>query len=122
MKSFLTLFAGLDPKGFLNIVISGCDVGMDIFEQFENSKTNGKYKANYVKNIEASNCLTLEVDEKLRKENEKWVVLMKSGFEESEIVYENLVQEFKGEVRLESIEYNELAKVDGCLTCCSVLF
>eukprot|EP01080_Neovahlkampfia_damariscottae_P011954 gene11954-5355_t len=78
--------------------------------------------ANYVKNIESSNCLTLEVHEKCVKENEKWVVLMKSGFKESENVYEELVQQFKGKVRLISIEYNELAKVDGCLTCCSVLF
>jgi hypothetical protein len=122
LKSFITLFGGADKENCFHIMTSGCDIGRDIFDQIQKSKTNGKFKAEFVKNVEASNCLTVEVHEKCQKENEKWVVLVKSGFEESLETYLNLEKEFNGKVRLEFIKYDELGKVDGCLTCCSVLF
>lgn len=98
------------------MIFSGCDIGKDIYQQFIEKKKNGKYRAWFTPDIATCNCLSVKND------HNKWIVMYKSGYKQSEeLVFKKLEKEYKGVVKLISIEYDELAKVDGALTCCSVL-
>ncbi|KAG2386380.1 hypothetical protein C9374_002826 [Naegleria lovaniensis] len=117
LKSFVTYF--LSSNGEILLSVNDDEIGRDIFSQIEeHSNDQFKYKAVFVPEEEACNVVSF----KSSKTN-KHVIIYKSGYQKSENIFKNAVNQSQASnVELIPIKYDELAKLDGCLTCCSVLF
>ena len=124
LKSFMTYMLGLSQTSgestTTNILLSISDdeIGRDIYSQImPYSSDSVKYKAVFVPDVDACNVVSIKC-------TDKRVIVYKKGFEQSEKVFLSLREELKNQVPIEFIplDYDELAKIDGCLTCCSVLF
>lgn len=115
LKSFITQFGTIDSSKVSHLIISGCKQGKNIFEQIQKAKTRGKYVAHYTKEERAANCLIL-------RSKDNFVLVKKENLDlEDEELYQEAIKSFEGKGELVSIKFNELYKLDGCLTCCSVL-
>nr|CAG4708781.1 unnamed protein product [Naegleria fowleri] len=117
LKSFVTYF--LSSSAEILLTVNDDEIGRDIFSQIQ-SHSNEKftYRALFVPEEEACNVVSF----KSLKTN-KHVIIYKSGYHQSEIIFKNAMNESQVfNVELIPIEYDELAKLDGCLTCCCVLF
>jgi N-dimethylarginine dimethylaminohydrolase len=52
----------------------------------------------------------------------KYAIIRKKGFHTSDSTFNQLKKELGDIISIYELEYNELAKVDGALTCCSVIY
>jgi N-dimethylarginine dimethylaminohydrolase len=122
LKSFISFLGCANDEGKTIIAASSCVTGRNIMNQI-NSSVNGKnYIPMFVPDVEMSNCITVPVNPKNKKKKEEYVVIVKDGFQKSFDIYNDAISKFNGKIRLEKIQYNELYKIDGCLTCCCVIF
>lgn len=117
LKSFITQFGTIDEDFKCHLILSGCKQGKEIFQQISDSNTNGSYLPHFTNEERASNCLLLR-----EKETNNFTIIKKDKLDpRDEEIYENTIKLFKGKGKIISIEFDELYKIDGCVTCCSVL-
>jgi len=127
LKSFCSLFVCLSSHPSDTVVlVSGCDIGRDIGRQIEQSVSG--IKLVFVGDVESSNCLfiPLQVEEpsKGNYRASKFAIVRKKGYPTSDFAFQQLMEEYGQSERgsIYEIMYDELAKVDGALTCCSVIY
>lgn len=90
---------------------------MDLVAQMKaHLQSKDTAQIHYVPNTQAANCVTIKVANVNH-------VLIKSGFPESEKVYHNVAEQeqYCNQFVLHAISFSEVEKIDGALTCCSVL-
>lgn len=108
LKSFITLL-GVTKDNIVHLVVADDDIGINIVEQM--SKYLHKLKFHYVPNVQMANVICINNN-----------IVAKNGFPNSKLIFDKLDIEYPYEFKFHYIAYNEVEKIDGALTCCSVLF
>lgn len=113
LKSYITFFAATDSMIYFAVY----DV-CKIIDQFnDNNYTGFKFEFIKVPDQECCNVLSINLQPK------QYDIIIKSGYPNSAIIYETIKSQiFNVKINLYYLEYNETAKIDGSLTCSSVLF
>ena len=88
------------------------EAGRDLARQFKLVAT-GKYEYIFVPDIKCSNVVFIKTTEG------KEYILAPEGYPNSELIIREAIKETK--IKMILLDNSELGKVDGCLTCCSVL-
>jgi len=94
------------------IVFSDDKAGNSLASQFKVA-AKSDYEYVFVPDIKASNVVYIKTTD------EKEHILMPSGYEKSEKILLNAISGMN--INVIRLDNSELGKVDGCLTCCSVL-
>jgi len=94
------------------IVFSDDEAGRDLARQFKLVAT-GKYEYIFVPDIKCSNVVFIKTTEG------KEYILAPEGYPNSELIIREAIKETN--IKMILLDNSELGKVDGCLTCCSVL-
>lgn len=115
LKSIITQFGTIDSSRNCHLLISESKEGKQVWNDIQMAKKRGNYIPHYTKEERASNCLIL------RRGNSFTVVKKENLDPKDEKLYHQLIQSFEGKGSLVSLPFDELYKLDGCLTCCSVL-
>jgi dimethylargininase len=115
LKSFCSYLA-CDKNGVPIIIVSGCEIGKGIASQIQQRADVSLPRIVFSGDLESSNCLSIPM------EVNKYAIIRKKGFHTSDSTFNQLKKELGDIISIYELEYNELAKVDGALTCCSVIY
>ena len=120
LKSFMTyFFCRPQPESFnkeILLTIFDSSIGHDIFKQIEpHSTSEFMYKAVFVPDEEACNVVNVT-------NASQTIIIVKEGYAKSEKILQDIVHHNENSnLCIQTILYDELSLLDGCLSCCSVL-